>query len=159
LPTRVPLILTATLADLNDVYQVAAKSFTSPWPREAFEEDLKRDWTAIRVLRPVEGANICGFSHFWLVGDEAQLQHLAVLPEMRRLGHGRALLYDLVKTARERSAKEIWLEVRRSNRAALALYYSAGFERVGVRPRYYTDNDEDAIVAKLPLYPEGPKTR
>jgi ribosomal-protein-alanine N-acetyltransferase len=140
------------------VYQVAAESFASPWPREAFEQDAKRSWKVIRVLRPIEGEEICGFSHFWLVGEEAQLQHLAVLPEMRRMGHGRALLNDLVKTARERSVKEIWLEVRRSNRAALNLYYGAGFEKAGVRPRYYSDNDEDAVVAKLSLYPEGTKT-
>jgi ribosomal-protein-alanine N-acetyltransferase len=146
-----PLISSATLTDVEDVYSVALESFASPWPRESFEQDLEREWAVIRVLRPVAEGNICGFSHFWLVGDEVQLQHLAVLPEKRRCGFGRALVRDLAEIARDHAAKNVWLEVRRSNLAALNLYLSFGFEKVSVRPRYYSDNDEDAITARLVL--------
>jgi ribosomal-protein-alanine N-acetyltransferase len=144
-----PLITTATRADIDAVEFVARRSFPAPWPRSAFEEELYRPWAIIRVLRPASAEEICGFCHFWLVADEVQVHHLAVVSEMRRLGHGRALLQDLVAIARHRGVKEVWLEVRRSNQAALNLYYSAGFECAGVRAGYYADNGEDAIVAKL----------
>jgi [ribosomal protein S18]-alanine N-acetyltransferase len=145
------LISFATLKDVDAVYLVAQKSFASPWARDSFEQDVLRPWTSIRVIRTSPKGQICGFSHIWLVGEEAQLQHLAVLPEKRCLGYGGALLRDATQLARERGAKEVWLEVRRSNQSALHLYYTHGFQPTGVRSRYYTDNDEDAIVAKLVL--------
>jgi ribosomal-protein-alanine N-acetyltransferase len=138
-------------ADLDAVCQIARASFPTPWTRSAFEEELNRGWAVVRVLRTSWGRRPCGFMNYWIVEDEIHLHNIAILPDMRRRGLGRRLLDDLLETARARSVRSIWLEVRRSNRAAVNLYRSAGFVKVGIRPRYYSDNGEDALVMLLGL--------
>jgi ribosomal-protein-alanine N-acetyltransferase len=141
-----PLILPMLPADLDAVFQIARASFPTPWTRAAFEEELKRSWAVVRVLRVSWGWPPCGFMNYWIVGDEIHLHNIAVLPDMRRRGYGRKLLQELLETAATQSVRSIWLEVRGSNRAAVNLYRSAGFVKVGLRPRYYSDNGEDALV-------------
>lgn len=150
-PDSSPLILPASPGDLDSIYRIARLSFPVPWSRDSFRQELKRRWVALRVLRPKAGENVCGFSHFWLSGEEIQLQHLAVAPEMRRSGYGRALLSDLIRLAKGNGAGQLWLEVRASNQAAIALYLGAGFIKTGIRSRYYSNNDEDAILMNLEL--------
>jgi ribosomal-protein-alanine N-acetyltransferase len=138
-------------ADLDAVFQIARASFPTPWSRSAFEEELKRSWAVVRVLRESWGERPCGFMNYWIVDDQIHLHNIAVLPEMRRRGYGQSLLTDLLDTARAKSVRTISLEVRGSNRAAINLYQGAGFIRIGIRPRYYSDNQEDAVVMLLGL--------
>jgi ribosomal-protein-alanine N-acetyltransferase len=81
-----------------------------------------------------------------VLADEMHLLNLAVHPAHRRRGIARFLLTTALVRARSQGAAVVWLEVRPSNRAALALYHSFGFEEVGIRPGYYTDNGEDALI-------------
>ena len=147
--TSPSLILPMTRADLDSVYRIAEVSFPVSWSRESFEDELQNRWAVLRVLRPGSGESVCGFSHFWLLGEGIELHNLAVLPQARGRGYGLALIEDMAEIAAIRGAKEAWLEVRRSNLAAIALYQRAGFEKVGVRPRYYSNNDEDALTMKI----------
>lgn len=140
-------------SDLSAVERIAERCFPVPWTRQEFEKELKRDYAVLRVLRPALGEPVCAFANYWHIGDELQLMNVATLPEHQRRGHGRALMIDLVQIARERRAKLVTLEVRRSNTAARTLYDSFGFRELGVRPRYYSDNGEDAIVMHLTLQP------
>ena len=146
-----PIILPMTRADVDSVYRIAEVSFPTSWSRESFEDELRNRWAVLRVIRPRSGESVCGFSHFWLLGDGIQLHNIAVLPRARRCGYGRALLDDMIEIARARGVKEAWLEVRRSNLAAIGLYQRVGFEKAGVRPRYYSDNDEDALTMTLTI--------
>ncbi len=138
-------------ADLDTVCRIADECFPVAWTRDEFRKELQRDYAVLRVLRPSLGEPVCAFANFWCVADEVQLMNVATLPKVRRHGHGRALVADMIAHARERKFALITLEVRRGNEPARALYRSLGFSDQGVRPRYYSDNGEDAIVMHLAL--------
>jgi ribosomal-protein-alanine N-acetyltransferase len=90
-----------------------------------------------------------GYLIYWLVAGEMHILNLAVHPDCRRQGIARALLQEGLRRARAQDAEVAWLEVRPSNQAAQALYESFGFQKVGRRPRYYADNQEDAMLMAL----------
>lgn len=138
-------------SDLDVVGQIALACFPVPWSREEFGKELQRPYAHLRVLRPALGAPICAFMNFWCVGDEVQLMNVATLPVERGKGYGRALMSDLVQRARESHAALVTLEVRRGNTPARSLYRAFGFTDQGIRPRYYSDNGEDAVVMHLQL--------
>jgi ribosomal-protein-alanine N-acetyltransferase len=146
-----PLILPARQADLRAVYRIAESSFPIPWPIEELRKELSRPFSMLRVLRPMSGAAIVAFSNYWRIDSELQIMNVAVAPEHRRRGYGHALLEDLIGRARQSGAQSIVLEVRRSNGPAIGLYERHGFQGIGVRPRYYSDNGEDALVMRRSL--------
>ncbi len=93
-----------------------------------------------------------GFVLVRALAGEAELLTLAVAPQARRLGHGRALLNAAKAHAAERGAEALFLEVAESNQAARALYASAGAQQVGRRRNYYP-NGEDALICRITLAP------
>jgi ribosomal-protein-alanine N-acetyltransferase len=111
-------------------------------------EELARPWAHVRVARA--GGLVVGAAVAWVVADELHILDVATDPLHRRAGVGRALVRDLIALARTHRAVHLYLEVRRSNAAAIALYRDAGFAPVGVRARYYAD-DEDAVEMALEL--------
>lgn len=133
-------------SDLEEVLAIEVQSFDDPWPAEVFRAELRHCWSHCRVLRRGDAAAVLGYLVFWSVADEVHLLNVAVDPAERKHHYGTALLDYLRAFAVEQTARFITLEVRRSNAAALVLYEHAGFRPVGVRPRYYANNDEDAIV-------------
>lgn len=145
-----PLILPMRPGDLSAVCAIADSAFPIPWRRADFERELTRSWAVIRVLRPSRIAPIAAFVHYWWVSGEVQIMNVATAPDVRRRGYGRALLDDVVRAAAGR-ARSLVLEVRRTNEAAIALYERMGFERIGIRPRYYADDGEDALVMRCTL--------
>lgn len=149
-----PLILPMTDRDVDAVASVAASSFAQPWSREVFAEELSHPWSVLRVLRASASGPICAFVNVWLVRDEVHVLNLATTPACRRRGYASLLLEDVLAFARARDARFITLEVRRSNVAAQRLYKAFGFAAIGVRPRYYVEDDEDAVVMLLTLDPE-----
>lgn len=149
-PPPAPLILPMRPGDLSAVCGIADRAFPIPWRRADFERELTRSWAVIRVLRPSRVAPIAAFVHYWWVSGEVQVMNVATVPELRRRGYARALLEDVVNAALGR-ASSLVLEVRRGNESAIGLYERLGFERVGVRPRYYADDGEDALVMRRAL--------
>ena len=115
------------------------------------KEELVRPWARLRVAHDPGGA-VLGFALIWHVTDELHLLDVVVHPTVRRRGIGRALMDDLLAYARASAALHVYLEVRRSNEAALRLYRAAGFSALGVRKKYYPDG-EDAIEMVLALDP------
>jgi ribosomal-protein-alanine N-acetyltransferase len=99
------------------------------------------------VLQP-ENYNdyICGYVGFWVMADEAHITTIAVSEELQRRGIGELLLLTVFNQARELYANVVTLEVRVSNIGAQNLYLKYGFQQVGVRKAYYTDNREDAYI-------------
>jgi ribosomal-protein-alanine N-acetyltransferase len=147
-----PLILPMCRADLDVVEHIVAASFRLPWNREELEKELEREWAVARVLRPRHGARVCAFINYWLVGgDELQIMNIAVDPEHRRRGYAHALLQEAITSAWNGGVQSLFLEVRESNHGAQALYTRFGFQTIGVRPHYYSDNHEDAFVMQLRL--------
>jgi ribosomal-protein-alanine N-acetyltransferase len=150
-PVPQALILPARQGDLRAVFRIAEASFPIPWPLEELRKELTRPFSTLRVLRPEPNASIAAFSNYWRIDSEVQIMNVAVAPEHRRRGYGHMLLTDLIATGRDHGAHAVVLEVRRSNTAAIVLYERHGFQSIGVRPRYYSDNGEDALVMRRSL--------
>lgn len=134
--------------DLDAVVAIEAQCYRAPWPRAIFAEELGREWGRLVVARTRDenGTRIVGYCNYWIVRDELHLLNIAVAPSVRGAGVGTVLMEHLVAAAIAQSARLITLEVRAGNEAAKRLYARMGFEAVGIRKRYYADNDEDAVV-------------
>lgn len=142
-------------ADLDEVVALANSTSPAPWSRESFLEELERDIAHLYGLRLVQGDALVAFITFWLVRDEVHVLNVATHTAYRRRGYARALLAETLIFAREERVSLVTLEVRASNVAAITLYTSLEFERIGTRPKYYADNDEDAVVMLLSLTPQA----
>ncbi|MCA9678001.1 MAG: ribosomal protein S18-alanine N-acetyltransferase [Kofleriaceae bacterium] len=135
--------------DLDAVDEIERHSFKTPWAASVFAEELTREWARVDVAR--DDGRVVAFADYWLVKDEIHILAIATHPDRRRRGVGRALLDHVIALGRGGDYTLVTLEVRASNRPAIALYEAAGFARVGVRPRYYAEDDEDALVMTLTL--------
>lgn len=137
-----------TDADLDEVVLIEQACFGTPWGRALFSEELKQTeichWFKARDLG--SGDRVAAYMGYWKAVDEAHITNLAVRPEYRRLGLGRALVTYLLADAKSRGCQRATLEVRPSNGPALKLYESLGFTGVALRPKYYLDNEEDALI-------------
>lgn len=139
------LIRPMTAADLPAVQLIERASFTTPWPPQAYRQELEANRLA-HYLVALIGDQVVGYGGIWLMVDEAHVTTFAVHPAYRRRRIGERMLIALLDLARDRQAREATLEVRLSNLAARRLYEKYGFRPVGIRPRYYTDNQEDALI-------------
>ena len=141
------------LGDLDQVMEIERASFRSPWTRQVFVEELDRDWAHLDVVkeRGSAGSRLVAFCNYWLVRDEVHILNLACHPGERRRGHAARLLAQVLEFAKRHRCRYVTLEVRRSNLGALKLYRSYGFRPVGIRPRYYVEDNEDAVVMLLEL--------
>jgi ribosomal-protein-alanine N-acetyltransferase len=143
-------ILPARLQDLDAIIEIEHLSFKAPWTRQVFLEELQRDWAHLDVVRE-RGGEVLAYVNYWLVRDEVHVLNIATHPEVRRQGHGERLIRHVVEFARAHRSRVATLEVRRSNYGAIRLYRKFGFRPVGVRPNYYVEDGEDAIVMLLDL--------
>lgn len=134
-----------TSADLPAVHAIERASFAVPWPDDAYRNELATNRLASYVIA-LAGDAVVGFAGLWVMVDEAHVTTFAVDPRWRRRGVGERLLLALFDVAVARRAREATLEVRLSNMPARRLYEKYGFRPVGIRPRYYSDNGEDALI-------------
>jgi ribosomal-protein-alanine N-acetyltransferase len=139
------------LGDVDAVMAIEKVSFRSPMTAQLLLEEMGREWAYVDVVRDRLGRNVVAFTNYWVVADEVHLLNLATHPEERRAGHASRLLAHIIEVGRTRSCRFVTLEVRRSNAAAARLYRRFGFRAVGVRPNYYAEDQEDAIVMLLDL--------
>jgi len=139
------------MADV-DVAAVVALDASAEVNEEELRAELARSWSRVWVARE-DGEGVVAFVVFWHVADELHLLNLATRGDRRRRGVARALMDEVVRYAGRHRARSVLLEVRRSNRPAISLYRALGFFVVGVRPRYYPD-DEDAVEMALSLDPK-----
>lgn len=131
--------------DIPAVHAIESASFPTPWPPYAFRGELETNRMA-HYLVVRAGERVVGYAGIWLMVDEAHVTTFAVLPAYRRRGIGGRLLSELIELAADLGARVVTLEVRLSNAGARQLYQRFGFRPLGVRPRYYSDNGEDALI-------------
>ncbi|SHM30050.1 ribosomal-protein-alanine N-acetyltransferase [Caldanaerovirga acetigignens] len=131
--------------DLDQVMEVEKLSFTNPWSKNSFFLELTTNELATYIVAKVDG-RVVGYAGMWLIVGEAHVTNVAVHPGFRKKGIGELLMRSLITMARESGAKMMTLEVRKSNYIAQNLYTKLGFEPIGIRRGYYTDNNEDAVI-------------
>jgi ribosomal-protein-alanine N-acetyltransferase len=145
----------ANLESLSEILAVEEACFSAPWTRKMLEGELSGNpFAHFLVARPrrVEEASkqaILGYLCYWIVFEEVRLMNLAVIESMRHRGIARSLVSTALQTGVSQSAHRAVLEVRASNRAAQALYQGFGFSQTAVRPKYYTNPVEDAVLMEL----------
>jgi ribosomal-protein-alanine N-acetyltransferase len=135
--TALTVIRPMTSDDLAAVTALEQDHQPAPWSESSFRDELSQENRSYLVA----GDPIVGFGGIMVIGDEAHVTNLLVSPESRRCGVGRKLIIALVESAIGEGARHLTLEVRSTNRAARSLYASLGLAPVGVRPRYYSDDD------------------
>jgi ribosomal-protein-alanine N-acetyltransferase len=165
--------------DIPQVADIERESFPSMWPQTAYRRELTNQiarYVVITELRdspaepaglqhsglvgairrivgtdgPVSPEHLLGFIGIWLMVGEAHIVTVAVRDEYRRMGIGERLLIAAMEQAAAYDQEVVTLEVRASNETAQRLYEKYGFLRAGVRKRYYTDNNEDAVIMTTP---------
>jgi ribosomal-protein-alanine N-acetyltransferase len=167
-----------TEADIAQVADIERESFPSMWPQTAYKRELSNKIaryfvvTELRdpsdspapstgiigaIRRAVGGADVVqqhehllGFIGLWLMVNEAHIVTVAVREEQRRRGIGERLLIAAIELAMDADQEVVTLEVRASNEGAQRMYEKYGFTQVGLRKRYYTDNNEDAAIMTTP---------
>lgn len=141
--------------DATAVLPIEVQSFgMHHWSAEAFENEvgnpLGRYYLLEGMLAPEAAPMVLGYCGFWAVLDEAHVTTVAIDPTYRGQALGELLLQHMLQRAQSLSIKWMTLEVRLSNHAAQNLYTKYQFETQGVRPRYYQDNQEDAVIMTTP---------
>ncbi len=124
--------------------QLERLCFSRPWSKEALLEELVNP--AAVFLTAAEGQEILGYAGMHCAWGECYVDNIAVFPEHRRRGVGKALLLGLEEEAKRRRGEFLSLEVRASNRGAIALYQTMGFQEAGRRKKFYTAPQEDGLI-------------
>lgn len=138
------LIQNAEKKHLAQLENLEKLCFSMPWTREQLESQLPDAQHVFLVA--VDGESVLGYVGMMFVLDEGYISNVAVSPETRRCGIGDALIAELLLRAEEKALSFVTLEVRESNEAAIRLYQKHGFQKVGLRKKYYDLPKEDAIL-------------
>lgn len=139
-------------ADLDEVMAIEHRVYSHPWTKGNFEDSLSADYCA-RLLRDAEG-RLLGYFLTMTVVDESHLLNLSVDADAQHHGYGQRLMHEAVNLARQQGLKTMLLEVRVSNRQAIAFYSRFGFREIGRRKNYYPfgqNEREDAIMMTMAL--------
>lgn len=142
--------------DAAETAAIGREAFPVAMSEKMFREELSRESTIYLVAENDNG--IAGYCGMQCALDEGSINCIAVKSECRGRGIASSMLSALVGEAKEKGIGRVWLEVRQSNAAALALYGSAGFEKTGIRKNFYEKPREDAIVMRLSIKPREDAT-
>ncbi len=135
--------------DIDAVYEIECQSFSIPWSKEALTQELSEP-SARCYVAELE-ACIAAYAGVRMVMEEGEVTNIAVAQHYRGNGIGRRLLQHLLDEAKKSKLRNIFLEVRKSNEAAMALYVSCGFQQIGLRKNYYQKPAEDAVLMACSL--------
>ena len=133
--------------DIEELYEVELTSFTDPWSKESFKEELNNE-IAHYLVGSINN-KVVAYIGAWFILDEAHITNVAVKSDFRRQKIAKQLITAFIVLAKKHQITSITLEVRASNIPAQSLYQQFGFEKQGLRKRYYADNNEDAIIMWL----------
>lgn len=139
-----------TAADLPEVLAIERKNYPFPWEEDVFKDCFKAGYSCW-VCEELD--KVLGYSLLSIAVGEAHILNISVDPAAQKQGIGRKMLKHLIEVARGR-AETVFLEVRPTNTAAIALYEDMGFNEIGIRKGYYPAENgrEDAIMLALQLF-------
>ena len=144
----------ATPESLLEILKIEEACFSAPWTRKMLEAELSGNPFAHFLVARQGAAGtlpepIIGYLCFWIVFEEVRLMNLAVIESMRHRGIARSLVATALQTGISQAAHRAVLEVRASNQAAQRLYQRFGFSQTAIRPRYYANPEEYAVLMEL----------
>lgn len=141
----------ATHECLSEILRIEEACFSAPWTRKMLEAELSGNpFAHFLVARGQRGEEaIVGYLCYWIVFEEIRLMNLAVIESMRHRGIAKSLVATALQTGIAQAAHRAVLEVRASNHAAQRLYQGFGFSQTAVRPKYYANPEEDAVLMEL----------
>jgi ribosomal-protein-alanine N-acetyltransferase len=119
---------------------------THHWSSDSFHSEIDNELGNYFTAINKDTNNVIGYGGYWLIFDEAHITTIAVDPKLRKNKIGEIILQHMITVGYEKKAKWFTLEVRAGNIPAQNLYKKYGFESLGVRKKYYQDNDEDALI-------------
>lgn len=131
--------------DIENIVEIEKEAFTTPWSKEAFTTEINENNLAYYVVAEVEGKAVA-YGGIWLILNEGHITNIAVKEEYKGNGIGNKIVEGLIYHCIKLGIDNMTLEVRRSNQVAINLYEKYGFLDYGVRPNYYADDGEDAII-------------
>ena len=134
-------------AHVSQIAQLEKLCFSDPWSEKSIESELSCRLSLWFVA--LEGETVVGYVGSQTVIDESDMMNIAVHPDYRRRGIAEKLIHALVSALGEKGSHGLTLEVRASNEVAISLYKKYGFEKVGLRPAYYRNPVENAILMDL----------
>ena len=142
-----------TEGDLDEVMQIEQVSFRVPWSPGMFRQDLVFPLARCLAAKVAEAGTkrLAGYILCWFVADEVHVTNIAVREDLRKQGVATRLVEEALCQARRDRMRYCTLEVRVSNEAAKGFYRKLGFEAKGIRRKYYSDNNEDAMNMWLDL--------
>lgn len=131
--------------DIKTILEIERESFTTPWSEESFELEITKNQLARYIVAEL-GDRVVGYGGIWLILDEGHITNIAVKSEYRGRDIGKALVEGLIYICSVEGINNMTLEARVSNVVAINLYKKYGFIESGIRPNYYLDDNEDAII-------------
>jgi ribosomal-protein-alanine N-acetyltransferase len=135
--------------DIAQVSDIERRSYDFPWSHGVFRDCLFAGYECVVIERD---RLVCGYGILSVAAGEAHILNLCVDPNFRKHGFGERILNEILVRASRAEVKEIFLEVRPSNEAALALYRKKGFHHIAERPAYYQakgGREDAAVLSKV----------
>lgn len=130
--------------DIDEVLTIESLSFAIPWSREAFVMEVCSNQCARYLV--AKGSKVLGYIGMWIIMNEGHITNIAVHPDYRGKKIGEELLKALIALASSIGITQMTLEVRQTNISAQNMYKKFGFEVDGIRKKYYSNNQEDALI-------------
>lgn len=138
-------IRNANLLDINNLYTIEKTAFGKHhWSKDAFKNELSNDYS--KYLVALIDLKVVGYIGYWRLDSEGHITTLAVDDNYRRNHIADILLYSLIQNAIQSKINWLTLEVRATNYPAINLYHKYKFKQLGIRKKYYQDNNEDALI-------------
>ena len=129
------------LSDVDRIMEIEKEAFSTPWSRNAFIKEITENMLAKYIV-----VEVAGYAGIWLIMDEGHITNIAVGKKYRGQGVGKYLMIGLIDYCKKLGVPNMTLEVRESNIIAQNLYKMYGFLDCGIRPNYYADDHEDAVI-------------
>lgn len=136
------------IGNMDEVLSIENASFSKPWSRKMFlqELELKMSRNLVATITKKSKTHIAGYITYWIVADEIHLQKIATGHDYRRSGIASRLMKEMVRMSADNECRWCTLEVGALNESAIKLYKKFGFTVRGVRPLYYAERNEDALI-------------
>jgi [ribosomal protein S18]-alanine N-acetyltransferase len=137
--------------DIESILRIENREFPDPWRKKYFIDETTHHLSYFYVAEEIDSKTVAGYIIFWIIEETSELHKIAVSSEYKGKGIGKRLFHFMLETAKTKKVEELFLEVRKSNTAAITLYESFGFILIDERKDYYSGPREDAAIYELML--------